>query len=239
MANPREGAVDFSTFDTRNYQTVSAREGYGEWSATYERTVLEEMDWRLLDRVRMVPWAEARRTADLACGTGRTGVWLREHGVGEIDGVDLTPEMLQQARDKGIYARLLVGDMTATPLDASAYDLVTEVLADEHIPDVGPLYREAARLARPGGHFVLVGYHPFFLMSGIPTHFDRASGEPLAIESHVHLFSEHIGAALEAGWALVEMHEGVVDDAWLVRKPKWERYRSRPVSFVMVWERRG
>jgi hypothetical protein len=33
------------------------------------------------------------------------------------------------------------------------------------------------------------------------------------------------------------MAEGVVDDAWIAKKPKWERYRLQPVSFAMVWRR--
>jgi hypothetical protein len=38
-----------------------------------------------------------------------------------------------------------------------------------------------------------------------------------------HLLSEHVGAALPAGWTLVEMRERVIDDAWLAVKPKWGR----------------
>jgi hypothetical protein len=75
-------------------------------------------------------------------------------------------------------------------------------------------------------------------MNGIPTHFDRRDGEPVAIESYVHLFSEHVQAAHRSGWTLVEMDEGVVDDAWITKKPKWERYRHHPVSFAMVWRKR-
>ena len=37
---------------------------------------------------------------------------------------------------------------------------------------------------------------------GMPTHFDSASGEPVAIETHLHLLSDHIDAALAAGWEL-------------------------------------
>src|SRR5262249_21668016 len=33
----------FSSFDTRGYRTVSAREGYGLWSPSYEETVKDEM----------------------------------------------------------------------------------------------------------------------------------------------------------------------------------------------------
>ena len=48
--------------------------------------------------------------------------------------------------------------------------------------------------------YVLVGYHPHFIMAaGMPTHFDSASGEPVAIETHVHLLSEHTDAALAGG----------------------------------------
>jgi SAM-dependent methyltransferase len=159
--------------------------------------------------------------------------------VQHLDGIDLTPEMLDRARARRLYDRLLEGDLRATGLPATSYDLATAVLADEHLPEVLPLYLEAARLIQPGGRFVIIGYHPFFLMTGIPTHFDRADGTPAAIESHVHLFSDHVRAALASGFALLEMDEGVIDDAWLAKKPKWAKYAGHPVSFAMVWDRAG
>ena len=213
------------------------RDGYGEWAPTYETVVQDEMDLRLLERVSTVAWHEVGRAIDLACGTGRIGIWLRARGVGRIDGVDLTPAMLARARDKGIYERLLAGDMRATGQPAATYELALEVLADEHIPALPPLYQEAARLTVPGGRLVIVGYHPYFLLSGVPTHFHRADGSALTIESHEHLTSDHVRAALASGWTLLEMDEGVIDDAWLARKPKWRKYAGRPVSFVMVWGR--
>jgi hypothetical protein len=138
-----------------------------------------------------------------------------------------------------VYRSLVVADIRDTGLPAGGYDLVTEVLADEHLPDLRPLYAEACRLARPGGAFVLVGYHSHFLMSGIPTHFDTASGEPVAIQSHVHLLSDHVKAAHAAGWVLAELDEGVVDDEWVAKKPKWKRLFHHPVSFGMVWRKAG
>jgi SAM-dependent methyltransferase len=229
--------MDFSRFDARNYPTRSVREGYGEWAASYEDTVLEVLDMRLLESIQSVAWDSIREGVDLACGTGRVGVWLKRHGVAALDGVDLTAEMLEEARAKGLYRQLVVGDMRDAPLPAAAYDLVTLSLADEHLPDLRPLYQETARLARPGGSFVIIGYHPYFQLSGIPTHYHNASGEPVAIESYIHLTSDHIQAGLMAGWTLREMREGLVDDECLARKPTWNQYRDRPVSFAMVWRK--
>lgn len=229
--------MDFSKFDRRHYPTLGVRDGYRQWAPTYERVVEDEMDLRLLERLRMVDWGGVERAIDLACGSGRTGAWLRAQGVRHLDGIDLTPEMLDRARARRLYDQLLEGDLRATGLPPAAYDLATVVLADEHLPEILPLYLEAARLVAPGGRFVIVGYHPFFLMTGIPTHFDRADGTPAAIESHVHLFSDHVLAALASGFALLEMAEGVIDDAWLAKKPKWEKYAGHPVSFAMAWGR--
>lgn len=226
--------VDFARFDARHYPTLGVKDGYAAWAPTYEATVLDLMDLRLLSQLA-VDWRGVRRALDLACGTGRVGAWLKAQGVARIDGIDFTREMLARAEGKAAYESLTLGDATATGLPAGAYDLVTQSLADEHMADLGPVYQEAFRLAQPGGRFVLVGYHPWFLMSGVPTHFDRAPDEPVAIESHIHLFSDHVRAAHAAGWRLDEMLEGLIDDDWVAMKAKWEKYRDRPVSFAFVW----
>ena len=229
---------DFAAFDARRYRTVDVRSGYGEWVATYEQTVEDAMDLELLDALGTVTWAQVRRAADLGCGTGRTGAWLRGRGVAAIDGVDVTPQMLAVARSRDVYRRLVEADVTATGFRARAYDLVTSCLVDEHLQDLRPLYAEAFRLARPGGAYVLVGLHPHFLMAaGMPTHFHRAWGEPVAIETHLHLLGDHVSAALEAGFALAELKERAIDDGWLALKPKWESLRGHPVAFAFAWRR--
>lgn len=238
MEQAPAGKVRFSDFDSRGYRTVDVATGYGEWVATYENTVEDAMDIALLEELSEVPWQTMRCAADLGCGTGRTGVWLRGKGIVSIDGVDVTPEMIAVAQSRAIYGRLFEADVTATGLESGAYDLVTICLVDEHLPDIEPLYREAWRLVHPGGFLVLVGYHPHFIMSaGMPTHYNRGPGEPIAIETHVHLLSEHVTAGLQAGWSLIEMKERVIDESWLALKPKWERYRHQPISVVFAWRK--
>jgi SAM-dependent methyltransferase len=227
---------EFASFDQRGYPTVSVREGYGAWQPSYEDTVLDLMDLVLLDRLETVHWSEAKAVADLGCGSGRTARWLASNGVATIDGVDLTPGMWDRARQQSLHRRLEEADVRATPLPAAAYDVAVCSLVDEHLPELHELYAEARRLLAPGGAFVIVGYHPYFIMSaGMPTHFDGPDGQPVAIETYVHLPSAHVAAARAAGLVASEMSATVIDDAWIRRKPKRDRYRGWPISFVWAW----
>ena len=230
-------SMEFAPFDNRGYPTLSVKDGYSAWAETYDDTVLDLMDLRVAEQLASVAWEEHDQVLDMACGTGRLGAWLRTKGVAAIDGVDLTPAMLERARARNAYRDLMTGAVTAVDRTEGLYSLICQSLADEHLPDLGPLYAEAFRLATPGGLFVLLGYHPWFLMDGMPTHFRDRYGQNLAIESHVHLFADHAAAALGAGWALAELKEALVDDAWIAAKPKWADRRGRPISFGWVWRK--
>lgn len=231
--------MDASLFDTSHSPTFSVQEGYTLWADTYDEMKAEGwMDYHLLTRIQSVDWEQMETAADLACGTGRTGAWLKEQGVRFLDGVDLTEAMLEQARAKGIYRHLALADLRQTPLQAHSYDLVSVGLADEHLPELLPLYQEAARLVRPEGYLVLVGYHPFFQLSGVPTTFEQRTGEPAAIEGYVHLFSEHVQAATVCGWLLRELRERLIDEAWVARRPRAARRLGWPVSFACLWQQR-
>jgi len=104
--------------------------------------------------------------------------------------------------------------------------------------DAAATFDPLARVTRHEGCFVIVGLHPQFLMAGVPTHFERAPGDPVTIRSYVHLLSDHVQAARAAGPWLLEMDEGLIDEAWLQKKPKWEGYFGLPISFSMVWRQR-
>jgi len=232
--------MDASLFDPQHSPALSVQEGYTLWAANYdERKVGSLMDYPLFERLQAVTWEQVETAVDLACGTGRTGAWLKKRGVLDLDGVDLTEAMLAYARARGIYRHLWLADLRQTPLNAHSYDLVTVGLADEHLPDVFPLYQEAARLIRPQGFLMLLGYHPFFQLSGIPTTFEQSTGEFVTIEGYVHLFSEHVQAATACGWALRELYECQIDDEWIARRPWAVRHKGWPVSFLCLWQQSG
>jgi SAM-dependent methyltransferase len=227
----------FSDYDARGYRTLDVAAGYEVWSRTYDRMLGPELDLDLLATLETVPWPEVRHVLDAGCGTGRMGVWLKERTTGRIDGIDRSEAMLRRARLKGVYEGLAVADATALPLCPGRYDLGISVLAACHIAGLEALYRELAAALRNEGLFVLVDFHPFFLLRGIPTHFRSEEGEQLAIENHVHLFSDHVAAAARAGWRLREMRERLVDAEWGERAPGMAKHLHMPVSFALVWER--
>jgi ubiquinone/menaquinone biosynthesis C-methylase UbiE len=229
--------MDFKDFDCRNYRTVSARDGYGEWAATYEEAVPNQLDIRVLECLNSLGWSAAKECLDLGCGTGRTAEWLKARGVATIDGIDLTPEMLERARVKKLYRSLYLGSVEETEILDARYDLVVMCLVDEHLSTLDSVYQEAYRLGNSHAKFVVVGMHPSFFMTGMPTHFKDVEGNPKAVETHIHLVSDHVRAALAAGWTLTEMYEGVIDEEWVRVKPKWASLKNHPVNFGYIWQR--
>jgi SAM-dependent methyltransferase len=227
---------DFSAYDSRHYETANVVDGYNEWSKVYDERMVDRMDRPLLERLDF-DW-NGKEVLDLACGTGRVGAYLRDRGARAIDGVDLTPGMLEHARAKNIYRRLELGDVTETRLPSHTYDAIVQVLACEHLPRLDPLYDEAARLAKPGAAFVLIGYHPCFMLRGIPTHFERDNGENLAIRQWLHFTSDHVNTGCKRGFTLAQMEENLVDDPWVAQYPNYAKHRGWPITFAMLWSKR-
>jgi len=103
----------------------------------------------LVDRLRRAP---GRRLLDLGCGTGNYTLAFREAGF-EVEGLDLSAEMLAKARDKAPDLRWHHGDARALPFESERFDAVSCVLATHHIDPLAQALREIARVLRPGGVF--------------------------------------------------------------------------------------
>jgi predicted TPR repeat methyltransferase len=95
------------------------RRFYAEWAARYDADFAGKMAYRtprLVARA-LVAAGGCGPVLDVGAGTGLVGVALAAEGVAPVDGIDLSPEMLQVARGKGCYRNLLQADLTA-PLAA-------------------------------------------------------------------------------------------------------------------------
>jgi SAM-dependent methyltransferase len=233
----------FDRYDSRGYRTVDVAAGYAAWAPFYDATMDDRLDLPLLGSLASLDWSGIAAAVDLACGTGRIGAWLKARGVERVDGVDASSAMLDRAAAKGIYDRLVCADAAATGLVGEGYDLAISSFLACHVKDLAGLYAEAARLTCPSGKAVLVDYHPFMLLKGVPTHFTAPTGEPIAIANVVHLIGDHVAAGCGAGLALRELREQLVDAEWirenrrLFGEPRLASHLGHPVSFAMVWAR--
>ena len=58
--------------------------------------------------------------------------------------------MIELARPNGSYRLLFAGDVAQIGLADGSYGLAVASIVDEHLRDLKPLYREAARVIRLG-----------------------------------------------------------------------------------------
>ncbi|MEZ0066890.1 ubiquinone/menaquinone biosynthesis C-methylase UbiE [Streptacidiphilus sp. MAP12-20] len=100
---------------------------------------------------------------DLACGPGVHATFLARHGL-RVTGVDRSATALAKARELArLYhceVEFVEGDILDVPLPDASRDVVHDSFVYHNVRDEArdAYAREAARLLRPGGLFVLVGF---------------------------------------------------------------------------------
>jgi len=158
--------------------TDDAHAVYEAWAADYENDLVAGYGYNAhLLSAQALAEACANRNArvlDLGCGTGLVGQALTEHGFNNIDGFDASEKMLEQARPKGIYRQLMIGDIRApNALTADSYDaaIAVGVFGGGH---VGPGDLEYfVRPVRAGGAIVLYANGIPFVADDYASHLRR------------------------------------------------------------------
>jgi SAM-dependent methyltransferase len=112
---------------------------------------------RIASELRVGPGATI---LDLGCGRGGPGLWIARETGAALVGIDLVPLAVEhaaaRARDLGMHdrARFHLGDVAATGLPVAAFDGAVSVDVLLMISDKAAVFREVARLLRPGARFV-------------------------------------------------------------------------------------
>ncbi|MCV0425837.1 MAG: methyltransferase domain-containing protein [Roseibium sp.] len=137
------------------------RKFYKNWSETYEADLDRDLGYvgpqvaaeALIERI-----ADDAMILDAGCGTGLVGVELHKLRPDLIiDGIDLTPAMLAQSRQKGVYRKLSEADLMG-PLHDIAHDFYDGVVSagvftHGHVGPEG--IDELVRVAKSGAPIVL------------------------------------------------------------------------------------
>lgn len=138
--------------DERVRQEFTRQSGH---FASAARIADAQLTRRFVDAVAPEPgW----RILDVACGPGLVTVALAPHAR-EVVALDLTPEMLNKARQRCAAAgvanvRIQQGSAADLPFEANGFDVVVTRLSLHHFDNPARPLAEMARVLRPGGRFV-------------------------------------------------------------------------------------
>jgi len=101
--------------------------------------------------LNFLPVSRRGRVLDAGAGTGEAGSMLKAAGVRHLTAYDLSDNMLDHARKRGVYNNLVQGCLPDCPFEDAAFDAVVcaGCLAPGHASPA--TYAEFCRIVRPGG----------------------------------------------------------------------------------------
>ena len=93
---------------------------------------------------------------DIGCGVGRSSVYIAERlGATQLSGIDVSDGLVEEARTRGIDARVIDLDASPLPFADGSFDAVFCGEVIEHVRDTDLLLDEIARVLTPEGLCVL------------------------------------------------------------------------------------
>lgn len=95
---------------------------------------------------------ESWRVLDLGCGTGLVGERIK-HLASHLTGVDVSPNMVQQAEKKGIYNDLMIGDLNNIFDSQADMDVVIAGDVFTYIGDLHEIFTKTYDVLKPNGIF--------------------------------------------------------------------------------------
>jgi ubiquinone/menaquinone biosynthesis C-methylase UbiE len=166
-------------------QNAAIRDQFGKQADSYARLVRGRTDPSFTRLVEALQVTDVDHVLDVGCGTGLLSVSLA--GIArQVTGLDLTPEMLEQAR--ALQAELKIGnihwqqgDILPLPFPDGTFSIVVTKATFHHLTDPAGALAQMIRVCAPGGRIAVSDMTP-----------DRAKieffdhVEKLRDPSHVH-----------------------------------------------------
>jgi SAM-dependent methyltransferase len=179
----------------------SLRRGYATVARAYREHLLDELAKKPLDRAFLDAFAE--RTAgglvvDVGCGPGQVARYLAARGA-TVEGIDLSPAMIEEATASHPGLAFRVGDMFALPYASASVTGIVAFYAIVHLRSdelLAPL-RELHRVLVPGG-LAALAFH-----AGTDTiHVDELFGCATSLDFMLHAPEAVTAALAAAGFTL-------------------------------------
>lgn len=199
---------------------VLTRCSYDTLARDYAAHFRGDLDGKPLDRALLAAFAElvlasgGGPVVDAGSGTGRATAHLHTLGL-DVSGIDLSPRMVEVARESYPAVRFDVGSMTELNLPDHSLNGLLAYYSIIHIPDerLPALFTEFHRVLAPGGYLLLA-----FQVGDGSLHLSEALGHAVALEFR-RLQPDRISALLERA--------GLIEQARTVRKPQSDLESTR------------
>ncbi len=161
--NPNDSEVQFLVEALRGTSPLTrvpadyVTSQFDSYADSFDQDLVERLRYRGPELLRSAlgapPSEPALDVLDLGCGTGLCGLQFRDWARTLI-GIDLSPKMLERARERGVYDKLILSDLL-TPVQAAknTFDLVLAGDVFVYLGDLGPLFSAVRRALRSGGRF--------------------------------------------------------------------------------------
>jgi SAM-dependent methyltransferase len=192
-----------------------------------------------------------RRVLEVGAGGAQGARWLAGQGAHAV-ALDLSLGMLRHARGRTPAVALVQADAARLPLRSASFDLACSAYgAVPFVADAAAVFREVARVLRPGGRWVFSVTHPVRwafpdapgpagLVADRP-YFDRtpyveldADGTPSYVEHHRTL-GDLVRALVGAGLRVVDL----VEPEWPSRNTQtwggWSPERGAVLPGTAIW----
>ena len=152
----RLGTADGTPAMTATY----VRRLFDQHAPDFEAALVGRLDYRgpaiLLDALKAVIGKPPKfgSVLDLGCGTGLAGAAIRPY-CDRLVGMDISPAMIEQARGKAVYDRLVAAELSEfLAAEAGAHNhLVLAADVFVYCGDLAPIAAAVARVLAPGGLF--------------------------------------------------------------------------------------
>jgi ubiquinone/menaquinone biosynthesis C-methylase UbiE len=192
-----------------NNTTQSIRESYDRVADEYALRIFNELQHKPLDRELLNRFAaeiEGRGTVcDMGCGPGHVARYLRDVG-SSVFGLDLSPQMIEQARRLNPDISFREGNMMGLGLEDRTLAGITAFYAIVNIPqEFLPLvFREMERVLQPDGLLLLAFHTGDEVLEekelwGCPISMDFILFQPLAIRRYIEAAGLGIEEIIERG----------------------------------------
>lgn len=186
---------------TRDPRADALRAGYAPVAAAYAEHLADELRSKPLDRAWLRAFAErvdAGFVIDIGCGPGHITAFLADAGT-NVEGMDLSPAMLETARTRHPHLTFREGDMFALPYadDSAGGAVLFYAIVHLQTRELAGAFRELHRVLAPGG-LATLAFH-----AGSETkHVDELFGCATSLDFVFHPPDAVIGELARAGFTL-------------------------------------